>query len=123
MRLLAAALLLVAPLGAAFYLPGLAPVSFCEEGEETESCKVRASTGGPDAGRPLAPLRSGLPRRGGSAEYSQSRRSRVLFREDTPSWYSLFPLNFAAGAERTLSLLFLVWPGPVSSQGVAALAG
>ncbi|KAM4878439.1 transmembrane 9 superfamily member 2-like isoform 2-T2 [Sylvia borin] len=39
MRLLAAALLLVAPLGAAFYLPGLAPVSFCEEGEETESCK------------------------------------------------------------------------------------
>uniref|UniRef100_A0A8C3QWL4 Transmembrane 9 superfamily member n=1 Tax=Cyanoderma ruficeps TaxID=181631 RepID=A0A8C3QWL4_9PASS len=39
MRLLAAALLLVAPLGAAFYLPGLAPVSFCQEGEETESCK------------------------------------------------------------------------------------
>ncbi|XP_027501128.1 transmembrane 9 superfamily member 2-like [Chiroxiphia lanceolata] len=39
MRLLAAALLTVAPLCAAFYLPGLAPVSFCEEGEETESCK------------------------------------------------------------------------------------
>lgn len=74
MRLLAAALLLVAPFGAAFYLPGLAPVSFCEEGEETESCKVRALTGGPEAGRPLALLRSGLPRRVGSAGYFQSRR-------------------------------------------------
>ncbi|KAJ7403803.1 hypothetical protein BTVI_75114 [Pitangus sulphuratus] len=39
MRLLAAVLLTVAPLCAAFYLPGLAPVSFCEEGEESESCK------------------------------------------------------------------------------------
>uniref|UniRef100_H0YV96 Transmembrane 9 superfamily member n=1 Tax=Taeniopygia guttata TaxID=59729 RepID=H0YV96_TAEGU len=39
MRLLVAALFLVAPLGAAFYLPGLAPVSFCEESEESESCK------------------------------------------------------------------------------------
>uniref|UniRef100_A0A8B9NYT2 Transmembrane 9 superfamily member n=1 Tax=Apteryx owenii TaxID=8824 RepID=A0A8B9NYT2_APTOW len=39
MRLLAAGLLLLAPLCAAFYLPGLAPVSFCEEGKETEGCK------------------------------------------------------------------------------------
>ncbi|PKU32424.1 transmembrane 9 superfamily member 2-like [Limosa lapponica baueri] len=39
MRLLTAGLLLVAPLCAAFYLPGLAPVSFCEEGEESEGCK------------------------------------------------------------------------------------
>ncbi|KAM9269680.1 transmembrane 9 superfamily member 2-like isoform 4-T4 [Cariama cristata] len=39
MRLLAAGVLLVAPLCAAFYLPGLAPVSFCEKGEESESCK------------------------------------------------------------------------------------
>ncbi|XP_074962850.1 transmembrane 9 superfamily member 2-like isoform X2 [Phalacrocorax aristotelis] len=39
MGLLAAGLLLVAPLCAAFYLPGLAPVSFCEEGEESEGCK------------------------------------------------------------------------------------
>lgn len=26
--------------GAAFYLPGLAPVSFCEPGKETTDCKV-----------------------------------------------------------------------------------
>lgn len=78
MRLLAAGLLLVAPFCAAFYLPGLAPVSFCEEGEESEGCKVRTLTGGPDTGgRP--PRRgnterglpgSGFPRRGGgTAEY------------------------------------------------------
>lgn len=75
MRLLVAALLLVAPLGAAFYLPGLAPVSFCEESEQTESCKVRARTGGPDVGHPFAVPHAGLPRRGGSAGYSQSRCS------------------------------------------------
>lgn len=66
MRLLTAGLLLVVPLCTAFYLPGLAPVSFCEEGEETEGCKVRALTGGPDAGglpRPRFPHR-GNPQRG-----------------------------------------------------------
>uniref|UniRef100_A0A452HDM3 Transmembrane 9 superfamily member n=1 Tax=Gopherus agassizii TaxID=38772 RepID=A0A452HDM3_9SAUR len=46
MRLLAAGILLLGcsvPLCAAFYLPGLAPVSFCEPDRETESCKVRAT--------------------------------------------------------------------------------
>lgn len=28
---------------AAFYLPGLAPVNFCEEAQETATCKVRTS--------------------------------------------------------------------------------
>uniref|UniRef100_A0A452HDF8 Transmembrane 9 superfamily member n=1 Tax=Gopherus agassizii TaxID=38772 RepID=A0A452HDF8_9SAUR len=44
MRLLAAGILLLGcsvPLCAAFYLPGLAPVSFCEPDRETESCKSK----------------------------------------------------------------------------------
>ena len=85
MRLLAAGLLLVAPLCAAFYLPGLAPVSFCEEGEESEGCKVRALTGGPDTGRPPPSPRkpragqaAGLSAaRGGTAEYPPSRCVRA----------------------------------------------
>lgn len=44
-RLLLLSLLLLgaAPgprLGAAFYLPGLAPVNFCEEGKRSDECKV-----------------------------------------------------------------------------------
>lgn len=44
-RLLLLSLLLlgVAPgprRGAAFYLPGLAPVNFCEEGKKSDECKV-----------------------------------------------------------------------------------
>lgn len=54
MRLLAAGLLLLAPLCAAFYLPGLAPVSFCDDDKESEGCKVRALTGGPGAVLPAA---------------------------------------------------------------------
>ncbi|EMP27468.1 Transmembrane 9 superfamily member 2 [Chelonia mydas] len=44
MRLLAAGILLLgcsAPLCAAFYLPGLAPVSFCEPAKESESCQSK----------------------------------------------------------------------------------
>ena len=33
------ALFLLFGLGSAFYLPGLAPVSYCEEGAESEQCK------------------------------------------------------------------------------------
>ena len=29
--------------GAAFYLPGLAPVNFCEEEKKTDECKVGAA--------------------------------------------------------------------------------
>lgn len=53
MRLLAAGILLLgcsAPLCAAFYLPGLAPVSFCEPAKESESCQVRAARGEPCVG-------------------------------------------------------------------------
>lgn len=68
MRLLTAGLLLVAPLCAAFYLPGLAPVSFCEEGEESEGCKVRALTGGPDTGGSPPRPRRGFRGEGGGEE-------------------------------------------------------
>lgn len=54
MRLPAAGLLLLAPLCAAFYLPGLAPVSFCDDDKESEGCKVRAPTGGPGTVLPAA---------------------------------------------------------------------
>ncbi|KAI6078242.1 Transmembrane 9 superfamily member 2-like protein [Aix galericulata] len=39
MRLLAAGILLLAHLCTAFYLPGLAPVSFCDDDKESEGCK------------------------------------------------------------------------------------
>lgn len=105
MRLLAAGLLLVARLCAAFYLPGLAPVSFCEKGEESEGCKVSALTGGPDAGFSApaaetclargfrgeggppsipAPLRAGLGR-------SPSGGTLFSVKPATPSSLSLVP--------------------------------
>lgn len=78
MRLLAAGLLLAARLCAAFYLPGLAPVSFCEEGEESEGCKVSALTAGRPRRGSRRPRRrnlprSGFPRRGGARRVSPPR--------------------------------------------------
>lgn len=46
MRLLAAGILLLAHLCTAFYLPGLAPVNFCEADRETAECKVSGEGGG-----------------------------------------------------------------------------
>lgn len=50
--LIAAALAAATAPAAAFYLPGLAPVNFCEAGKEKPECKV--SPGGAE-GRPLRP--------------------------------------------------------------------
>lgn len=54
MRLLAAGILLLAHLCTAFYLPGLAPVSFCDDDKESEGCKVREPWREARRGSPMA---------------------------------------------------------------------
>lgn len=55
-RALLAAVLLAAaaPRAGAFYLPGLAPVNFCEKSKETPDCKVRAPRSAPGLAPPCA---------------------------------------------------------------------
>lgn len=76
--LVAAALAAAAAPTAAFYLPGLAPVNFCEAGKEKPECKVSpgGAGGAPEAARvrhglgvvplPRGLCRTGAPRREGA---------------------------------------------------------
>lgn len=71
--------------GAAFYLPGLAPVNFCEEGKKSDECKVGEAwwTSGCTVGRGNLPLPGSRgPRgRGRSSEWGQvSTEARRLGR-------------------------------------------
>lgn len=54
--------------GAAFYLPGLAPVNFCEEEKKTDECKVgaarRTTPPSPCPGGSRGPRGRGRSRRG-----------------------------------------------------------
>lgn len=59
--LIAAALAAAAAPAAAFYLPGLAPVNFCEAGKEKPECKVSS---GSAEGRLLRPPGCGAARPG-----------------------------------------------------------
>lgn len=127
MRLLAAAaLLLVAPLGAAFYLPGLAPVSFCEEGEETESCKVRARPGGP--GPSLCPARGSRGEGIRGVNLNRAARgcapaggSLCSGHTDTLCSYSLFPLDFPAALGGPLAPCSWCGRGLSAAEGNSAM--